>query len=224
MKRLIRSVTPTDPRIWKSFDTAWRRNFAAKKYIGRPLFPIEDAIRDHRRVLNAAAKFLHTYGFYPSPRELADFMRADLGATVFCCRNLHVMELVLLRPHFSRTVKLVQLTSLGWQALGLKPIEPSIKRPDSPLERLAHQVTLDLHALRMAQLDIEAKPTVRGRPKKIPKPLRRYIRKPGDVERWERGPRVRKPTDWVDHSLRKDAPVGEKPPWEVDGQDKNLLA
>lgn len=141
-----------------AFDAAWRRSYQAKRYIARPLYPLPDAKRDHRLLLRTILQFLHNYGYWPAVVELTQALGygADYAAVVVGCRNLANMGLTeLMRKRYG--VRQVRLAQRGWDALGLKPIEPWIVRPRLLLARIANKVTIDLFDLQRAQEQLDAR-------------------------------------------------------------------
>jgi hypothetical protein len=158
------------------FLVAWKQHFtyqAAKKFVAYPLFPLRDLKRDARAVLRGLIKFLHDYGWWPTERELAMEMEADLAGVVHICQTLKVMELIERRIFIAKgggQKKSLAATALGWAALGLKPIEPWIRRPMRLTDRIAHRITINLADLASAQQAMEKRDLqVRNRRAKSPR-------------------------------------------------------
>jgi len=188
-------------------------------------------------VLREAAQFLRTYGFWPALRELGDFIQqtgigtgeVNFAGLRFACENLVAMQMVDFRRH-KRLVRVVMLTSLGWQVLGLKPKEPTIRRPQSLLTRLVHKITIDLADIVAAQAEMDKPPADALPMKKKPQWMgvkRRWRMvaqrplEPGESDAgYDKPPerRRRKVTiipDW-EKAREPEQTTVENPPWVVD--------
>ena len=124
---------------------AWIRS---NKPLPRPLYPEKVAVSDYQAVLENLVKFLHRYGYWPSTQELATTMRADHSALVFALRAMAEIGFTLWHAKRtedrSSTVGWYDLTPAGWQAVGFKPIEPWVRRPNSLLDRIAARMSIDI--------------------------------------------------------------------------------
>jgi DNA-binding PadR family transcriptional regulator len=135
------------------FAKTWKDSYKAKKYIARPLYPERDARRDHRKALQELVNFLGRYGYWPATQELCTSMGCDKNGLVYCLNNLEAMGFCI-KNHRKVARAYYELTPMGWQAVGLKPIEPWIRRPKRLLTQIAHRVTVDFFDLEQAQKDL----------------------------------------------------------------------
>jgi hypothetical protein len=102
----------------------------------RPLFPEQVRQRDFVTIMSGIGRFIAREGYWPTSTELASFLKADKGATVYCLITLAKQQLVQ-RGSKKGGCPSYSLTARGWQFIGFTPIEPWGMRPSKALYRRA---------------------------------------------------------------------------------------
>ena len=123
--------------------------------IVRPLFPERVARRDRQFLLRAMAGFLTRYGYYPTHNELASATGAQRAAVYACLEDLVALEVIERFNPPGRRPPYWQLTPKGWQVLGLRPVQPWVRRPSKPLDRLVYRVAISLADVEAAQRKLD---------------------------------------------------------------------
>ncbi len=100
----------------------------------RPLFPEAVRNEDKLTLLSGLMRYLRRYGYWPKRSELRDTLRSERAATTYLLQELTDAKLVELLPWRSGHAR-YQLTSRGWQLIGVAPIEPWRRPPSKMLVR-----------------------------------------------------------------------------------------
>ena len=111
----------------------------------RPIFPEKTRRRDCKAILSGTARFIAKYGYWPGKRELAKFLGAAQGPTfraIFFLRDAGFLELI-----GTGNTAGSQLTKMGWDAVGAKPIEPWAPRPVGIMAKIARRAAVELQML-----------------------------------------------------------------------------